>query len=457
MSTETLLLAWYGDDFTGSTDVMEALTRSGVSSALFLDPPRTEDLAAFPGLRAFGVAGVSRSLSPEGMEAELTPVFTALKKTGAPLVHYKICSTFDSSPTIGSIGKAIDIGQEIFGSTFIPLVVGAPYLGRYVVFGNLWARSGLESEPFRLDRHPTMNRHPVTPMDESDLRLHLAKQTNSRIGLFDALKIAQPLPNARAGLSSLLAAVEAPEILLFDTLYDSHLETIGALLAEHADSDTPLFVVGSSGVEYALTAHWRTQGDLPDAPLLRRSPVERLLAVSGSASPVTARQIEAALANGFAEIPLDTAALVTPETVEREITRAITEGMRILATTGKSPLLHACRGPEDPRLLETRERLATLGSKSEDSGPLLGTALGRILRGLWKGTDLQRAVVTGGDTSGYVARALGVRALTMLAPHAPGSPLCRIHAPDSPADGREITFKGGQVGTVDFFRQALSE
>jgi len=29
--------------------------------------------------------------------------------------------------------------------------------------------------------------------------------------------------------------------------------------------------------------------------------------------------------------------------------------------------------------------------------------------------------------------------------------LCRVHAPLSPADGLEITFKGGQIGNQDFF------
>ncbi|HMB48390.1 MAG TPA: four-carbon acid sugar kinase family protein, partial [Afifellaceae bacterium] len=34
-----LLLAFYGDDFTGSADAMEALTINGVKTALFLGHP----------------------------------------------------------------------------------------------------------------------------------------------------------------------------------------------------------------------------------------------------------------------------------------------------------------------------------------------------------------------------------------------------------------------------------
>ena len=66
----TPLLAYYGDDFTGSTDVMEALQWAGLRAVLFLDPPGPERLAKFDGLKAFGVAGWSRTMSPAEMNRE---------------------------------------------------------------------------------------------------------------------------------------------------------------------------------------------------------------------------------------------------------------------------------------------------------------------------------------------------------------------------------------------------
>jgi uncharacterized protein YgbK (DUF1537 family) len=47
---------------------------------------------------------------------------------------------------------------------------------------------------------------------------------------------------------------------------------------------------------------------------------------------------------------------------------------------------------------------------------------------------------------------LGIRALTALAPMAPGSPLCRAWSEDPRVDGLEIVLKGGQVGGPDCFR-----
>src|SRR5688572_1802244 len=214
---------------------MESLERAGVRTMLFIDPPDAQMLARYPGLRAVGVAGLTRSMPPDAMEAELRPAFAKLKSLGAPVVHYKVCSTFDSSPTVGSIGRAIDVAREIFADApFVPLLVGAPALGRYCVFGNLFARLGRESEPYRLDRHPSMSRHPITPADESDLRLHLGRQTDKRIELFDILNVALPPEAAKASLDALLTN-RRTDVVLFDVLYESQLAALGRLIDGFAD------------------------------------------------------------------------------------------------------------------------------------------------------------------------------------------------------------------------------
>ncbi len=67
-----LLLAFYGDDFTGSADAMEALTINGVKTALFLGHPTQERLnKSLSSLQAVGISGVSRTMTPEQMDDEL--------------------------------------------------------------------------------------------------------------------------------------------------------------------------------------------------------------------------------------------------------------------------------------------------------------------------------------------------------------------------------------------------
>jgi len=450
--SDGLLLGFYGDDFTGSTDAMEGLTRAGLRTVLFIGRPRPEQLRKYEGLRAVGLAGCSRSLSPMEMDVELTEAFGVLKQLRLPIVHYKVCSTFDSSPEIGSIGHALDLGAQVFDTPVVPLQAGAPILGRYCVFGNLFARSGLDSEPYRLDRHPTMSRHPITPMTESDLRLHLAKQTKRRIDLLDILSLADE-QHADARYREL--AADGTEVVLIDVLQREQEPVIGKVLSDQVRPDSTLFVVGSSGVEYSLTAYWKRRGMLPPAPALSAERVDRAVVVSGSCSPVTDRQIAWAVRHGAAEIAVRTAELVDPATAEAEI-RAVVARALALHESSRMVICHNARGPSDPRRQETVERFAAMGREARQwSGRVLGEALGTILREILLRGAVRRSVVTGGDTSFFAAKALGIEALEMLSPIAPGSPLCRAHVPGSPLDGMEICFKGGQVGKDDFFGTVL--
>jgi len=82
---------------------------------------------------------------------------------------------------------------------------------------------------------------------------------------------------------------------------------------------------------------------------------------------------------------------------------------------------------------------------------VLGAALGRMLRGVLAQTIPGRLCLAGGDTSSHAARALGIEAVEMIGPLTPGAPLCRAHAPGSPADGLAVVFKGGQVGAENYF------
>jgi uncharacterized protein YgbK (DUF1537 family) len=449
-SRHDLLLGYYADDFTGATDVLEALVRAGVPTALFLDPPTRRQLEASGPLRGFGVAGTSRTMSPAEMDARLPPVFRALAALGPRHVHYKICSTFDSAPRIGSIGRAIELAAATIRPPYVPLLVGAPALGRYCVFGTLFARSGLDSEPHRLDRHPTMAQHPTTPMDEADLRRHLGRQTAAGVGLVDVTQL-DDLRRARRRLAAVVAA--GSRVVLFDVLTEGHLRVIGRLLDAGAGAGSRSLLVGSSAVEHALVASWRDRGLLPPpAPAPRLRAAGPVVVVSGSCAPVTDRQIARAVAAGFAAVAVDTAALAVPATRSAAIAAALAAADREFVA-GRSVIFHTARGPRDRRLARTRSLLA---ARRLEPAATLGTALGELLDAALRQTGWARGGVTGGDTSGHAARSLGVESLEFAAPLAPGAPLCVARAPGRSVDGREIFFKGGQNGHDDFFITAVA-
>jgi uncharacterized protein YgbK (DUF1537 family) len=85
-----LLLSYYGDDLTGSTDVMEALCLGGVPTVLFMKVPDAALLARFSHCRAVGLAGTARSETPEWMDTHLTSACAWLTARTAALCHYKV-------------------------------------------------------------------------------------------------------------------------------------------------------------------------------------------------------------------------------------------------------------------------------------------------------------------------------------------------------------------------------
>jgi uncharacterized protein YgbK (DUF1537 family) len=450
-----LLLAYYGDDFTGSTDVLEVLSLAGARTVLFIQPPSPAQVEKYGSMQAIGVAGMTRSMVPDDMEKELRPAFELLKASGARHVHYKICSTFDSSPEIGSVGKAIDLGAEIFQREFVPLVVAAPALGRYCVFGNLFARMGIGSmgNIYRLDRHPSVSRHPVTPADESDLRLYLSKQTLKSIGLIDILHLSMPLEEVNSALQLLLS--DGAEVILFDGIYPDQLTVTGNVIDQHAHTRQPLFSAGSSGIESALTSSWSSRGILKQ-PGEWKAPGEAgpILIASGSCSPVTAGQIDAALKAGFREVALDTVALAATEHVS-SLVEEYTQRTVEYINNGESVILHTSSSDDDARVSRSTEVLTKKGFSEAmmmtRTAKLYGDVLGNIVRHVAEETELKRIVIAGGDTSSYAARAMGIEAVEMIAPLSPGAPLCKAHAPGSPVDGLEVNFKGGQVGDESYF------
>lgn len=436
MKENNLFFAFYGDDFTGSTDALEWLCRAGLKCTLFMEPPTPDQLKKYEGLQAFGVAGATRSLKPEEMETALRPALERLKESGAPFVHYKVCSTFDSSPAIGSIGKAIEVGACIFGNRYTPVIQSAPVLGRYLFFGNLFARMGIGSneEVFRLDRHPSMRDHPATPADESDLRLHLAKQTAKKVGLVSILDVVAEREVLKGSIAKNLSG--GAEIIFFDALENHHLKRIAAVLDD--EEEKPLFIAGSSGVEIAFGEYFQSQRQLHEPAWQKVEKAEPLLVICGSCSPVTTKQIDWALQHGFKEVVMDISRLLGEDSLQQS-EDAFQKALAILRQ--KTNLIIHSNG---------KERMAT----GENSAKKLGAALGEMAKKLIGQLTLKRLLVAGGDTSSYAARALGIEAVEMIAPLTPGAPLCIATAKGSAVNGVEICFKGGQVGGEDFFVKA---
>jgi uncharacterized protein YgbK (DUF1537 family) len=433
MSGRAPSFGWYGDDFTGSTDTLATLARRGIDAVLFLGIPTAEQLAAAGPLDAVGIAGAARAMAPDAMAAELEPVGRFFSDLGVRILQYKCCSTFDSAPHVGSIGAAVAALRPFFPNSFLPIVGGQPGLNRYCLFSTLFASAGTGGAVHRIDRHPTMKSHPVTPMQEADLRLHLAAQ-----GLSDVRALHYPAyaGGVEALQRELAAAIASGSgAVLMDVARDEDLIAIGRMIRSHAEA-APLLAVGASSVGQALADAWPggARDPRPDPPL---APADGpVFLMVGSLSPVTRRQV--AEARSYERVDLDAVALIADAGYGAEMREDICErlaaGRHVIAVTDVPT-----GAPADAGAVAR----ATAGAVARATAGLTAAVMAQ--------RPVRRLGIAGGDTSSLAAQALPIWALSYVATLSPGVTLCRGHSDDRELDGLELMLKGGQMGAPELF------
>lgn len=436
-----LKITFYGDDFTGATDTLATAARAGLRTLLFLGLPTDDQLRLAGTLDCLGIAGAARAMSPSEMQRELAPVGRLFAALGAPVVHYKTCSTFDSAPGVGSIGAALGILRQYVGNPFLPIVGGQPNLRRYCVFGNLFAGVGGAGVVSRIDRHPTMSRHPVTPMAEADLARHLAEQGLDRIASLDYTAYAEPAATLDRHLGHLLT--QRPDAVLMDVTHTRDLPIVGRLIWQSAQRE-PLLAAGASSVIQALATCW--QGDRETSIAL--PPVATatgpVLILAGSLSPVTAVQLRNAAS--YQLLPIDAARLVTQSAyaaqLASELAALLHAGRSVLACTSGTPT-------------QSGSHTAAPNAPNSPNSRALAIACGKLLADILRQAPLKRIGIAGGDTSSHAVQALDAWGLSYLTQLDAGVALCRLHSGNAALDGMEIMLKGGQMGSDDLFERLL--
>lgn len=429
----SLRYAWYGDDFTGAADTLATLAAAGRRVLLFLELPTAARLAAAGPLEALGIAGIARALAPEAMATELAPVARCLAALAPAITHYKCCSTFDSAPQVGNLARGLAALHRPEHDR-VPVVLGGqPSLGRYCCFGELFATAQAGGEVHRIDRHPTMACHPVTPMQEADLRRHLAALGLPVVALVDlrTLDTAVEADDPAVLRDAVAAALRTnPDALLFDLCRHDQLAPIGQWLWARA-ALRPQLMLGASSVAQAALAHWpgeaapKAVAAPPVGPAA--SPVFLLV---GSLSPVTSWQVQQAR-GAYHEVLVDPATLLDDGAALADLARRCSDAL----AQGQSVMARTTQPTADALPPLTVARLC---------GELLASVVARS-------PQLRRIGVAGGDTSSMALRVLGAWGLAWQGRLGPGVALLRVHA-DTPAlDGLELMLKGGQMGTPDLF------
>ncbi len=447
LADKRVRVLFYGDDFTGASDNAAQYARNGLRTRLFFTLPTQQVLEqAARECDVIGVAGTARSLDVQGMTQELLPVLQAYASLHVSLVQYKCCSTFDSSQHTGSLGHAIALMKQVWPTCFVPVHAAAPEFGRYTVFGHHFARAG--QQIFRLDQHPVMSVHPVTPMHESKLSAVLSEQGFTVKKEVDL----RELDLSALDTSSLADKLNTHDSVVFDGYTQQHVVTTAAVL-HHISQRRQVCAIAAQGLAHGWGQYWHDNALIADEPPLQQlSATDRLLVLSGSCSALSGQQIAHARQSGFLCLRLTPELLFDDQHAGLDV--VINQVLLALKNT-QSVVVFTADGPQDSQTDSLRE-----WTRDWPAGQLaqrIGGVFARMAAAAFKQTSLTRLVVAGGDSSSFTMRALGAQALQCKASHfAQNAHFASLVSEDAHIHGKEILLKGGQVGAEDLYTLALN-
>ena len=409
------MIGCLADDYTGGTDVAAALRRHGLRTVLLFGAP--DDSVRLGDCDAVVVALKSRALEAAQAVKVSLAAQAWLADLGVPRVYFKYCSTFDSTDA-GNIGPVTDALLDAADETVTIVCPAAPGHGRTLYNGHLFVGDRLLSES-------SMARHPLTPMTDSDIVAVMSRQTPHRVGLI-------PLTSVRRGAHEIGSALqtlrhEGVRHVVVDAIDDDDLLALAAAAVDMG------VITGSAGLAGALgkVLHARETDhtDVRPAP----APTGSTVIFAGSCSAATLGQVEQAMAR-YPSYRLDPRTVVRTTDLYPDAMRWLGENLGATPVMIYSSAPASERGPADPAVAADLEAMmGALAAAAVEAGA-------------------QRVLVAGGETSGAVVDALGIKAVEVNAEMDTGVPWCRT------IDDEPITLllKSGNFGTQDLLVRAAT-
>lgn len=419
----TAVFGAIADDFTGATDLAGLIARAGVKVSLRMGVPDTpaEETDTAP----FEVIALKCRTAPVAEAvAECRAALQWLKAAGAQHFYWKYCSTFDSTAegNIGPVAEALmaDLGAE--QTIYCPAF---PENGRAIFMGNLFVgRQPLAESP--------MKDHPLTPMRDSNLMRLLEPQVTRPVGLVDRLTVAKGAEAIAEELERL--AGEGVAHVVVDAVANEDLDAIAKAYRRN------LLMTGGSALAMPLPQLYVRDGVLRHGVEMEDPPhlAHETIVLSGSCSAMTRAQV-AKYMEDAPSYRLDPVALQR-EGVEAARAWLAEQNLK------QAPLIYATAEPAEVRAAQEALGRQRAGEVVEEALAVLA------LDAREKGA--RRFVVAGGETSGAVTKALGVKSLVIGEEIAPGVPWTFS---ESGGHSVALALKSGNFGSETFFADALEK
>ncbi len=408
-----MLLGVIADDFTGGLDAAGFIRKGGLEVTFFSGVPSRDEMDGVPSDAAAVIALQIRSCSPCDAVRAASEAADALIAASCRMIYLKYCSTFDSTPR-GNIGPVLDALLSKLGLGSSIAVPSLPVNGRTVRDGILYVNG------IPLAQSP-MRHHPLNPMTESSVPRLLGAQS-----CHPAYSIS--LEHLRRG-----EAWEEYEgrkgYAVIDAVTDDDISAIASSF-----SMLPLASGGSAlAGAFAHVFSGRERKGVDEGKRLDG----RCLMIVGSCSAASVEQVSRYKALGAPVMPLSIErCLSSPGEYIREL-------LSLAESASPYPLMvSAAKDPEARKALDAAYPDADIASITEDFFASLASAAIKA--------GFRRMIVGGGETSGAVVRAAGLRAFRIGREIAPG--VSWMYSGDI-----GFALKSGNFGGADFFREALYE
>ncbi len=409
------------DDFTGATDIASFLVLNGLSTIQLTE---VSDGVEAPDVEAIVISGKTRSCPKDEAVSESLKALRWLKKNGARQIYIKYCSTFDSTAK-GNIGPIVDAVMQELGTGFTVVSAALPVNRRTVYKGYLYAGDVLLQDS-------GMRNHPITPMTDSYLVRLMEMQSKGKCGVIDC----DVLDRGEAAVAEKIAQLkdDGYAYACVDALNEAHLITQGKAFAS-----LPL-VTGGSGLAIGLArAVAEKNADAAKAQQKGYPQGKKAVVLSGSCSVMTNRQV-AVYQKIAASKAVEVEKLMGSEADTLAYVNEAAEF--ILAHEGDkyAPLVYATADPD--RLHAVQKQYG-----SEQSARAVEQFFARLAK-ILQVKGYERFIIAGGETSGIVTKALGVKGFYIGPAVAPGVPWVR-----SINSAVSLTLKSGNFGAEDFFEK----
>jgi uncharacterized protein YgbK (DUF1537 family) len=404
-----MYLGCIGDDFTGSSDLANTLSKGGMRTVQYTGVP---EKPAEADVDAGVVALKSRSIDPSDAVKQSLEALAWLKAQGCQQFFFKYCSTFDST-ALGNIGPVADALAETLDAHQVIVCPAFPGTGRSIYQGHLFVKDRLLNES-------GMENHPLTPMTDADIRRWLAPQTKFAVGHVGTEQVF-------AGSEQIAAALDhqnkaGNRHIIVDAIRDQDLFEIGT-----AAKDLKL-ITGGSGIALGLPSNFGFEAKT--APWSGQS--GKSVVLSGSCSTATRGQV------AYHAKQHPTREIGAADVIDGRLTP--TEITDWLLNTDGLPLAFSSA---DPRVVRRIQQVYGL----EASATALESFFSKVAK-LCVAGGARRIITAGGETSGAVIDGLALGTLEIGPEIDPGVPALRA-APDL-----VVALKSGNFGTVDFFEKA---